>query len=114
MEQMSITAPLFVLIELLRPFGFLLGFLLLVEFILIAIALLRRPWQSRSAVKTSVGLGLVAGIAAALSVLPITSSGLADLQNGLDYVAYLGIVMAVGTATFIISLPPCLLLWSRR
>jgi hypothetical protein len=111
MEQMSITAPFFVLIELLRPFGFLLGFILLAEFVLIAIAVYRRPWRSRRALKAAAVLGLAGGILTALLALPLTDAGLRDLQNVLDYTAYLVIVLGVGAAIFIVSLPP-LLLWS--
>lgn len=111
MEQMSITAPFFVLVELLRPFGYLLGFILLAELVLIAIAVYRRPWRSRRALKAAAAVGLAGGILTALLALPLTGAGLKDLQNALDYIAYLAIVLGAGAALFIASLPP-LLLWS--
>lgn len=110
MEQMSITAPIFVLIELLRPFGFLLGLILLIELALMAIAISRRPWQGRRALKMAAGAGIVGGALAALLVLPLSGTGPSGLQSALDYLAYIAIILGVGAVAFSASLP-ALLLW---
>lgn len=60
-----------------------------------------------------VGLGL-AGVFAALLMLPLTGAEFGNLQNALDYIAYAAIVLGAGAAMFVISLPPFLLLWSAR
>jgi|SRR5690625_2659657 len=112
MEQMSLTAPIFVLIELLRPLALWLSLLLITELALLIYAIRRRSWRIHSALKGAGACGLTGGVLTAFLALPLTSASLINLQGGLDYLAYLGIILGMAVAVFIASLPPLLALTS--
>lgn len=114
MEQMSLMMALSVVWE---AFGLLIplvALVALVDLALFVLAVRRRPAGWRRSVPISLGLGLLAFLAALIALPGVTAAGFADLSGLLDYGILAAVSLGLGLGLAALALPPLHWLLGRR
>lgn len=104
-----------VLLEVLRPYLWLLAIVILIDAALLVLALRRSgrgDWHGSR--RAALWLGAVAMVVVLIALPYFTGATHASLQSVLDWVFLVGASIGVGVAAGVLAWPPLQLLLSRR